>query len=512
MAAHSSSPDVEAFRLLRAGRVDDALPFAERAVANQRVCVPSHGLLATILLRLGRASDAAAVVAHACELPSGIADAYDGLAYVSTALGQHEQANALYRRATELAPGTPRFWYNLACSHRSLGRLAEAEAASERSIAGDPSEYPSYLLRSELRVQTPEFNHVEELQRRLADAGNDYRAAMFLGYALGKELDDLQRFDEAFRWFSTAAQARRSRLQYEVSSDEDKLRRIAQAYAGDDPRARPAARSDAPARSDAAVRSDPAAISDGARPIDSSQYLFIVGLPRSGTTLTERILTGLPNVRSNGETENFSSSLLAATAAGPGDIFTRAAGAPAAAVAANYARAANPGASTDKIIEKLPMNYLYLGAIARALPDAKILTIRRSPLDSCFAMYRTLFRDAYPFSYDVAELARYYAAYERLMNHWRAILGSRLHEIRYEEMVKDPHRVAAAAAAHCGLSWSGGAVDIQRNAGVSLTASAAQVRRPIYGTSSGRWRHYRAQLAPLIQALRAHGVALPEDA
>jgi len=169
-------------------------------------------------------------------------------------------------------------------------------------------------------------------------------------------------------------------------------------------------------------------------------------------------------------------------------------------------------ASADKIIEKLPMNYLYLGAIARALPDARILAVRRSPLDSCFAMYRTLFGEAYPFSYDVTELTRYYAAYERLMNHWRGVLGGRLQEIVYEELVKDPHRVGAAAATYCGLSWSDTAVDIQRNAAVSLTASAAQVRRPIYGTSSGRWRHYRAQLEPLIEALRRHGVALPDDA
>jgi tetratricopeptide (TPR) repeat protein len=494
MAASSSSADIEAYRLLRAGRFLDALPFAERAVADKRACVPSHGLLATILLRLGRASDAAAVVARAAELPSGIADAYDGLAYVSTALGCLEQANALYRRATELAPHTPRFWYNLACSHRSLGRLAEAEAACDRSVASDPAQYPSYLLRSELRVQTPEFNHVEELQHRLAGAATDYRATMFLGYALGKELDDLERFDEAFRWFSAAARVRRSRLQYDVSSDEEKLRRIAEVYAG------------------GGATADAGARPDGARDIDSSQYIFIVGLPRSGTTLTERILTGLPNVRSNGETENFSRSLLAATAAGPLDIFARAAEAPADAVAANYARAANVRASADKIIEKLPMNYLYLGAIARALPDARILAVRRSPLDSCFAMYRTLFGEAYPFSYDVTELTRYYAAYERLMNHWRGVLGGRLQEIVYEELVKDPHRVGAAAATYCGLSWSDTAVDIQRNAAVSLTASAAQVRRPIYGTSSGRWRHYRAQLEPLIEALRRHGVALPDDA
>jgi hypothetical protein len=98
------------------------------------------------------------------------------------------------------------------------------------------------------------------------------------------------------------------------------------------------------------------------------------------------------------------------------------------------------------------------------------------------------------------------------MNHWRGVLGARLHEIVYEELVKEPHRVAAAAAAHCGLSWSDSAVDIQRNAAVSLTASAAQVRRPIYGTSSGRWRQYRAHLGPLIDALRRHGIALPDDA
>jgi hypothetical protein len=127
-------------------------------------------------------------------------------------------------------------------------------------------------------------------------------------------------------------------------------------------------------------------------------------------------------------------------------------------------------------------------------------------------MYRTLFGEAYPFSYDLEELARYYAAYDRLVGHWRKVLGGRLHEIIYEDLVREPSRVGAAAAAYCGLPWSDEAIDIQKNAAVSLTASAAQVRRPIYGTSSGRWRHYRAHLQPLIDALRRQGVALPADA
>jgi hypothetical protein len=243
--------------------------------------------------------------------------------------------------------------------------------------------------------------------------------------------------------------------------------------------------------------------------VHSSRYLFIVGLPRSGTTLVERILTGLSGVRSNGETDNLSSALLAASR-GAGDAFQRAAAADPEAIAVNYARRAGAGNAAERIIEKLPLNYLHIGAIHLALPQAKILLLRRSPLDSCFAMYRTLFAAGNPFSYDLEELGRYCAAYERLMDHWRSALGSHLHEIVYEDLVREPGRVGAAMAAYCGLTWNDAAVDIPSNRSVSLTASAAQIRRPIYGSSSGRWRHYRHHLQPLIDTLRARGVPVPD--
>jgi tetratricopeptide (TPR) repeat protein len=469
------------------GNLLAALPLAEQAVAGQQVCLPVHGMLATLLLQLGRATDADAVVAQALELRQGSADAYDALAHASMLLGSHERSNALYRRAVDLAPHDPRFWYNLASSERSFGRLVEAEAACDKAIALNRAQYATYLLRSELRVQTEQQNHIAELKSQLSDRKLIDRARVLLGYALAKELDDLRQYDAAFHWFSEAARSRRKQLKYDVALDERKFQRIREVFPKQ------------------AVR-PPLGGSE------SQRFVFIIGLPRSGTTLLEHILTGLPGVRSNGETENFSRALLAAAPAGSGDVFSRAAAAPPSVVADNYARFANATATHETIIEKLPMNYLYLGAIRNALPQAKLLLVRRAPLDSCFAMYRTLFGVAYPFSYDFEDLARYYAAYDRLVAHWRDSFGEAMHEVEYEELVKSPASVGAGVARYCGLDWQDTAVDVHKSASVSYTASAAQIRRPIYGTSSGRWRHYRAHLDPLVRALRQHGVSLPKDA
>lgn len=472
---------------MRAGRYTDALPFAEQAVAGRQVCLPAHGMLAMILLQLGRAADAETVVSQALQREPGVADAYDALAHVSLLLGKHERSNALYRRVVELAPADPRFWYNLASSERSFGRLVEAEAACDRAIALDATHYASYLLRSELRVQSPGANHIEQLRSQLSRSDLSVRARVPLGYALGKELDDLQRFDEAFYWFSNAANARRLQLAYDVAVDERKIERIKEVFQTERLREEPHGR-------------------------DSSRHIFIVGLPRSGTTLLEHILTGLAGVRSNGETDNFARALMAAAPAGSRDLFAGAAAADPDVVTANYDRLANLSFASERVIEKLPINYLYLGAIRRALPRAKILLVKRQPLDSCFAMYRTLFAAAYPFSYNFDDLARYYAAYDRLMCHWRDVLGDALYEVEYETLVKDAQHVGARVAEYCGLVWTSEAVEVHKSTSVSFTASAAQIRRPIYGSSSGRWRYYRAHLGPLISALRCRAVPLPNDA
>jgi tetratricopeptide (TPR) repeat protein len=487
------SPEVEAFDLLAAHRFAEALPLAERAVAGQTVCQPTHGMLATILVHLGRRQDAERAIEHALQLQEGVADAYNALAHPLQLLGDYERANAMYRRAVALAPDDWRFWHNLASSERSLGRLREAEEASDRTIALDRTRHANYLLRSELRVQTEDRNHVAELQRELARPDVDDRARMFLGYALAKELDDLQRYDEAFQSLCAASRIRRRNLRYDVALDQRKLQRIAEVF---------------PASS---VRTTAAGAG-------SSRFIFIVGLPRSGTTLLEHMLTGLDGVRSNGETENFSQALLACAPGDRGDVFANAAAADPNAVGARYAQLAREMATSAAeemskapiCIEKLPMNYLYLGAIHRALPNAKLVLVSRHPVDSCFAMYRTLFGEAYPFTYDFDDLAKYYAAYERLMNHWRACLGDVLCEITYEELVTQPAEVGARVAGYCGLQWREQAVQVEKRWLVSTTASAAQVRRPIYSSSAGRWRRYERHLQPLLQALRRENVAVPD--
>jgi tetratricopeptide (TPR) repeat protein len=492
MNAPSLTLDAEALRLMRAGRLGEALQVAQRAVATQELCAPAHGVLAAILLKLGRPAEADAVVERAARYAAGTAEAYDSLALASVALGRHDRANALYRRAVECSPNVSRHWYNLASSERGFGRFAEAEAACDRAIALDAREYRGYLLRSELRVQTPTANHVAQLRREVSRSDLDDNARILLGYALGKELDDLEQYDDAFESFALGASARRRQLAYDVRIDEHKLRRIIEAF-------------------------PPAPDRTASGRIDSSRFVFIFGLPRSGTTLLERILTGLPAVRSNGETDHFARTLLTAPPGPPTDavrggrdVFARAAAADWDTVAAGYARLAGAGGKPEAVIEKQPMNYLYLGAIRRALPQARLVLVSRSPLDICFAMYRTLFGEAYQFSYDFSDLARYYAAYARLVDHWRDAFGASLHEVRYDDLVSDPIRVGAAAAAACGLEWRDAAVEVERNAAVCLTQSAAQVRRPIYGSSSGRWRHYRAHLEPLIQTLRDQGVGLAE--
>jgi len=163
---------------------------------------------------------------------------------------------------------------------------------------------------------------------------------------------------------------------------------------------------------------------------------------------------------------------------------------------------------TPRFIDKLPLNFLYVGLIRLALPNAKIISVRRHPLDTCYAVYKQLFVDAYPFSYDLEELARYYAAYDRLMQHWSSVTPDAVYTLRYEALVDDFEPEVRRLLAHCGLDFEEACLRFHENKSASTTASTVQVRQPVYRSSVGKWRQYREQLAPLITKLEDEGIAL----
>lgn len=158
----------------------------------------------------------------------------------------------------------------------------------------------------------------------------------------------------------------------------------------------------------------------------------------------------------------------------------------------------------------MPLNYLYCGIIRRALPSARIVHLTRHPMAACYAIYKTLFKDGYPFSYDLDELARYYASYRRLMAHWQATMPGVIHEVRYEQLVADQLPESRRLLAHCGLEWQDACGEFHVNPVATTTQSAAQVRRPMYTSSIAQWRHYEGELSGLRARLAELGIPAGE--
>jgi hypothetical protein len=157
-----------------------------------------------------------------------------------------------------------------------------------------------------------------------------------------------------------------------------------------------------------------------------------------------------------------------------------------------------------RFVDKQPLNYLYAGLIARALPGARLIAVAREPMDSCYAMYKSLFTNAYPFSYDLHDLAKYYTAWHALLRHWQVVLGDRLLTVQYEDLVADQEAVTRRIIAHCGLGWEAACLEFHKRRGAVSSASAVQVRRPLYSHSVGKWRHFQQQLTPLSTHFTQH--------
>ena len=247
---------------------------------------------------------------------------------------------------------------------------------------------------------------------------------------------------------------------------------------------------------------------------ESRDPIFVLGMPRTGTTLVERILGSHSRVFSAGELNNFSLELMRLSGKAAGqkrpsrlDFVAATAALDFRALGEAYVTAVRPlRDERPHFIDKLPFNFLYAGLIHLALPDARIINLQRHPMDTCYAVYKQLFRDAYPFSYDLDDLGQYYIAYHRLMQHWNAVMPGVIHTMRYESLVADIEGESRRLLEYCGLPWEDQCLRFHENREASTTASALQVRQPVYATSVGKWRHYERQLEPLRQRLEQAGI------
>jgi tetratricopeptide (TPR) repeat protein len=466
--------------LMAEGALAKARAAAEAALRRLGPSQAVSSRLALALLHLGAFAEAQGLAeALLAETPNE-PETLTTLGRVFAALDLHEPARAAFERALDRRPGDPGLMFNLATSLRNFGALERAEALYDAVLQRRPDDWEAHKNRSELRRQTAASNHISDLTRALARTGQDWRGAVMLHYALGKEQEDLGEHDMAFASYAAGARLRRSRMDYQVERDLERLERLQTVFTKDWFASRP----------------------QGLR---SSEPIFILGLPRSGSTLLERMLGAHSAIHAAGELQNFGvcvARLAGEAAPGSKDMIGVSAALDPAQLGAAYLTSTRPRAgSSPRFTDKLPGNALYAGLIAAALPDAVVIHIRRDPRDAGLGMFKTLFKQAYPFSYDLDELARYILGHERLMSHWRETLGERLVEVSYEALVEHPQEVVSTVLARCGLGYEPECLEFARSPSATSTASAVQVRQPVYRTSLDAWRRYERQLKPLTDRL-----------
>ncbi len=411
------------------------------------------------------------------------------IAQLYTGLSLFDRAYECYRAAVKLSPKDAQAIYNLASAATAVGKLEQSERLFDQVIEMNPADYDAYYNRSTLKKQTPSSNHIAQMEGLLKAGIPDQKGAIQLFYALAKEYEDLDKPASSFAHLTRGANLRASMMSYDVASDEVTMAKIADTFGKGFTKTCP-------------------------KSTDEEGPIFIVGLPRTGTTLVDRILSSHSQVGSLGEINDFALNLM--KHAGPADnkelLVERSSTLDFKALGVDYRKStAERGNGAAYLIDKTPANFLYLGLIARALPSAKIIHLRRGAMDSCYAIYKTLFRMGYPYSYRQEDLARYYGAYSRLMAHWRSLLPNRFIDVDYENLVANQDAETRRLLAHCGLDFESACLDFHKNTSPSATASAAQVRRPIHAGSVGKWQQYSEQLAPLKDALIAQGIDLGES-
>jgi tetratricopeptide (TPR) repeat protein len=409
-----------------------------------------------------------------------------------TDIGMADKAWPLFQKANELQPGMDRFQANLAACGVFLGKIKEAKEIYKRLLDKYPAHQRNHYQLARLE-KAKDATHVNQMKEILRSTNLAADMNVFMYYAIGKELEDLEEWDESFHYYKMAGDAVASVANYDVATDVSIIDKIIETCNAD-------------------------WLSSDANPTPKNDFtktpIFIVGLPRTGTTLTERIVSSHSQVESVGETQHMQLVLRRESGVASVERLTSAMIEAAAKndispISEGYMDAVKYRLGDEPMfIDKLPFNYLYLGFIAKSFPHAKIIHLKRHPLDACFAMYKQVFTWAYQFSYTLNNLGRYYASYARLCDHWREVLGDRMIEVEYESLVADQEAQTRKLLEKLGLPFEEACLNFDQNITASTTASSVQVREKIHTRSVNRWANFAKHLQPLKDQLENAGIAI----
>lgn len=467
--------------LLRdAGRIEEAMAGFEQAIELDPDSFSAWSNLGVTQMLCGLFRESIASHEKAISLNPVDQRLHQNLADAYFEFGFTQKAVELYEQSITLDEDDPESHYKLSGIYRDLGRLDEATACLHTTLKLAPRHTRAYrqLVRSRKQNElTRELKTMQSLYDEPSCLPSD---RIHLAFGLGKAFDDLEQYDDAFAYYREGNRLKRDSLEF--SLDDAKMYFEALRLAFEQAQDRP----------------DPSP--DGPLPI------FIVGMPRSGTTLIEQILAGHPDVYAAGELTDLH-DVVNTVCRENGGAFPAASATFDSMTLEKCAELyrerlrLRPLGNAKRVTDKLPHNFELVGLISKAFPTASIIHVKRDPVATCFSIYTNLFDSGHGYAYDLGELGAYYKMHEALMDHWRETLPGRSHEVRYESLIENPETEVRALLEYCGLRFDRRCLDFQNTHSAAYTASAWQVRQPMYRSSIDKWQNYKTHLEPMLQAL-----------